>query len=96
MKIFPARHAGICHITNTRFEAGTEIVHTWQGYALASEMTEEARTKRAVETQVTNFFALYDSGRRELAARTYDAISPAARKMVDDEAQARSERACRV
>ena len=96
MKIFPARHAGICHITNTRFEAGTEIVHTWQGYVLASEMTEEARTKRAVETQVTDFFRLYDLGRRELAARTYDAISPAARKMVDEEAQARSERACRV
>ena len=45
---------------------------------------------------VTAFFALYDSGRRAEASRAYDALSKPARKMVDDEAQARSERACRV
>lgn len=58
-------------------------------------MSTQTRTS-SDDRAVANFFALYDSGRRADASRAYDALSKSARKMVDDEAQARSERACRV
>ena len=54
------------------------------------------KTMTSDDRAVSAFFALYDSGRRADATRAYDALSKPARKMVDDEAQARSERACRV
>jgi hypothetical protein len=54
------------------------------------------KTSNSDDAAVLNFFRLYDSGQRKAADAAYDALSPAARKMVEDESSARSERACRV
>lgn len=100
---FNARFAGTCAVTGAHYDIGEEIVRVVGGYAIASKAGAQAAEHQAqaaramfAAKEAVAFFALYDSGRRAEASRAYDAISPTARKMVDDEAQARSERACRV
>lgn len=100
---FNARYAGTCAVTGLAYDIGEEIVRVAGGYAVASKARDEAaayQANAAVSIEAAKaaleFFRLYDSGQRKASSAAYAALSPLARKMVDDEAQARSERACRV
>jgi hypothetical protein len=55
-----------------------------------------ADRSRSVALEVRAFLALWDSGRRAKADTAHAALTPAARRLLDETAQARSERACNV
>lgn len=68
--------------------------------AAASSSTEHgaghADRSRSVALEVRAFLVLWDAGRRAEADIAHAALTPAARHLLDETAQARSERACNV
>lgn len=97
-----ARRPGTCPATGRPYAAGAEIRHTALGWTPASvtdAQVEDILARERAEAEAAGFLAQWDAGLRETNPRfraVWAALSPAARRILEEVAIARSERSARV
>lgn len=84
------------HLTTARDHSRVDLTHAGRSTSSTEHGAGHAARSRSAALEVRAFLALWDSGRRTEADIAHAALTPAARRLLDEVAQARSERACRV